>query len=610
MVKKRVGSSPDTHRKNGLINMAAHRYWRLYITAANSASYVELSEVEFRQVVGTPETPTGGIPLYSTQYNATTYAADKAFDGSTTTAWSTANGAVVNSFIGYDYGAGNSIEALEIAIRNNTNSSYTPKDFHVEYSDDGIVWFLAAVNWSNQIGWGNREQRIFTFVVPQSEAIRTTQLPIMMVDNGSRVIRVTQLPIQIITLPAQPARVTQLPLLTPYIPRPVPFPNVVVPEMPLDETWEWLTTVNIKDNGREQRSALREVPRVKLKVNAITLDELDRRGAYDILWKYQGKIFSWPMYQYGAFLQAATQGSTTLYFNPALTDLRLGEMAALFDPHTGETHYFEIDSLSVDGCELTEPLPFDVGRGWQICPAVASRMTGPGSLIMGSVSGDLRLDLENMGHRDFQRVDGSSLLTAYDGYVVLDRRPLVNADNEYSRNVNWVDSGTSIPLPEVKWRMNFSSGKRSFNFNRYQDMDYWRAFADFIRGRQKSFIHPTFFDDLPLESQPALGATELVTTNIQADEYLFGRLNKYIRIERQNGAIFRRVDDRKLIYDANGDPVALRLYLNQNIGSTSGSNVISKISFAPLTRLNSDVVSLRHESLDTTITLDTRTVNE
>lgn len=590
--------------------MSAHRYWRLYFHQNNGGTYCEVAELQFREVAGVPQSPSGGVAIRSTVFSSSgTYAASNAFDGNNATRWMSSS-STSNQWVGYDYGPGNAIEPVEILVGAFTSSLTGNFRFGaLEYSDDGVNWHL-YFNFAEQTGWTASQNRIFTVDRTSVIAERITQVPILLVDNGSRALRVTQVPIQVVTLPVQPARVTQAPILTVNTPRPVPFPNVIVPEMPLDETWEWLTAVSIKDNGREQRSSLREVPRIKLKANAITLDEFDRREAYDILWKYQGKTFSWPMYQYGAFLQAATQGSTTLYFNPALTDLRLGEMAALFDPHTGETHYFEIDSLSVDGCELAEPLPFDVGRGWQICPAVFFRMTGPGSLIMGSVSGDLRLDLENMGHRDFQRVDGSSLLTTYDGYVVLDRRPLVNADNEYSRNVNWVDSGTSIPLPEIKWRMNFSSGKRSFNFNRYQDMDYWRAFADFIRGRQKSFIHPTFFDDLPLESQPVLGATELITTNIQADEYLFGKLNKYIRIERQNGVIFRRINDRKLIYDANGDPVALRLYLNQNIGSTSGSNVISKISFAPLTRLNSDVVNLRHESLDTTITLDTRTVNE
>ena len=588
--------------------MAAHRYWRLYIISNNGGTYVEVAELEFRETAGVSQVPSGGTPLWSSLYSSSTiYQAANAFDGNNSTRWR-ASGSQ-NEWIGYDFGPGNDIEPVEILLGAFTSAATNnPRNIRVEYSDNGTDW-SAYTHLEEQTGWSTSQNRVIALVT-SSAPVRVTQIPIQLVEMGNPDTRVTQICIQIVTLPAQPARVTQLPLIVPNTPRPVPFPNVIVPEMPLNETWEWLTAVSIKDNGREQRSALREVPRTKLKVNAITLDEFDRREAYDILWKYQGKTFSWPMYQYGAFLQAATQGSTTLYFNPALTDLRLGEMAALFDPHTGETHYVEVDSLSVDGCELVEPLSFDVGSGWQICPAVSSRMIGPGSLTLGSVSGDLRLDLENMGHRDFQRVDGSGLLSTYDGYVLLDKRPLINADNEYSRNVSWVDNGTGVPLPETKWRMNFSSGKRSFSFNRYQDMDYWRAFADFIRGQQKAFIHPTFFDDLPLESQPALGATELVTTNIQAHEYLFGRLNKYIRVERQNGVIFRRIDDRRLIYDANGDPIALRLYLNQNIGSTSGSNVISKISFAPLTRLNSDVVSLRHESLDTTITFDTRTVNE
>lgn len=588
--------------------MAAHRYWRLYIISNNGGNYTEVAELEFRETAGVSQVPSGGTPLWSSRYSSSaSYQAANAFDGSNSTRWRASG--FQNEWIGYDFGSGNDIEPVEVLLGAFTSTATNnPRDIRVEYSDNGTDW-SAYTHLGEQTGWSTSQNRVIALVT-SSAPVRVTQIPIQLVEIGNREVRVTQIPIQVVTLPAQPARVTQLPLIVPNTPRPVPFPNVIVPEMPLNETWEWLTAVSIKDNGREQRSALREVPRIRNKITAVTLDDLDRREAYDILWKYQGKTFSWPMYQYGAFLEPASQGSSTLYFDPALTDLRSGEQAALFDPHTGETKYATIDTIAVDGCDVVEPLSFAIGSGWQICPAVSCRMVGPGSLTLGMISGDLSFDIENMGHRDFQRVDGSSLLTAYDGYVVLDRRPLATADNEYSRNVNWIDNGIGVPLPETKWRMNFSSGKRSFNFNRYQDMDYWRAFADFIRGRQKAFIHPTYFDDLPLASSPALGATELISTNIQADEYLSGPLNKYIRIERQNGVIFRRINDRRLVYNANGDPVALTLFLNQNIGSTIGSNNISKISFAPLTRLNSDTITLRHESLDTTLTFDVRTVNE
>lgn len=446
--------------------------------------------------------------------------------------------------------------------------------------------------------------------IAEPQDVHVTQLLAAIVELSNQPAQITQLPVIIVSLPVQPARATQL-LAAPVVHyREVPFPNVIVPELPVNETWEWFSAVSIKDNGKEQRSLLREAPRRRMSFSAITLNDTDRREAYDLLWKYQGREFLYPSYQYGAFLESATQGATQLYFNPKLTDIRSGETAALFDSHTGLTHYVACDQIQVDGVTLVDPLPFDVSRSWQICPATQFRLVSPGTLAVGGVDGTMTVTMESVGHRALQRVDSSSLLTVYDGYIVLDKRPVPVVSSEYSRNVSWVDSGTGLPLPETKWRMNFSTDKRSFNFNRYQDTDYWRAFADLVKGRQKVFIHPTFFDDLPLNQQPGLGDTQLITTNIQADEYLSGRLNRYIRVESEAGVIFRRINYHELVYDSNGDPVAVRLVLNSSIGSTSGSNVIKKISFAPLTRLNSDSVSLTHGSIDTTITLDMRTVNE
>lgn len=441
--------------------------------------------------------------------------------------------------------------------------------------------------------------------------VHITQLPIQVIDTGSRTIRVTQLPLQIITLPVQPARVTQLPIQTPNLPRPVPFPLPLVPEIPVTETWSWLTSVNIKDNGKEQRSSLRDIPRKRLRFDFVILGDLSRREVFDILWKYQGREFLYPHYHLSTYVEPTSQGSTSLVFNPAYTDVRDGEQLAIYDSHTETTRYVSVDVVTPTGADLVEPLEFDVGPACLVCSVSTFHLPSSYGLTMDMVSGSSQITLEATESRPLQRTDGSGLLTYYDGYLVLDKRPMNGVEEGYDKNVNWVDNETGHLLPMTKWRPAFSSGKRSYLFDRRESMDYWRAFADQARGRFKSFIMATFFDDLPLTEVPALGTTELVSSNIQANEYLYTRVYRYIRIERVDGSvIFRRVVDKKLIYDANGDPVALRLMLNASIGSAAGNNQIKMVSFAPLTRLDSDEVSLSHGDIDTTISFATRTINE
>lgn len=590
--------------------MAAHRYWRLFVVDTQSTSgYVQVAELQFREVAGVNQVPSGGVAIRSSvATSSATYQASNAFDGNNATYWMSSKN--VNEWIGYDFGAGNEIEPVELLIGvSSSNLTNSPRYIAVEYSDDGVDWEVFC--WlPAQTGWTANENRVIA-ISDASATAHVTQTMFYLVDLPEPPACFTQIPIYIVTLPAQPARFTQIPVTFAYSPKPVPFPVPLVPEIPVVETWSWLTSVNIKDNGKEQRSLLREIPRKRLKFDFVILGDLSRREVFDILWKYQGREFLYPHYHLSTYVEPAAQGSTSLVFNPAYTDVRDGETLAIYDAHTETTRYASVDVVTPTGADLAEPLEFDIGPASLVCSASMFHLPSSYSLAMDMVSGSSQITLESTEPRPLQRIDGSGLLTYYDGYMVLDKRPMSGVEEGYDRNVNWVDNETSKPSPVTRWRAAFSSGKRSYRFNRRQDMDYWRAFADQAKGRQKSFIMATFFEDLPLAEVPALGATELVTTNIQADEYLHTKVYRYIRIERTNGSvIFRRILDKKLVYDTNGDPVKLRLILNNSIGSAVGNNQIKMVSFAPLTRLDSDDVTLSHGDIDTIISFSTRTINE
>src|SRR5690606_5234873 len=397
-----------------------------------------------------------------------------------------------NEWIGYDFGAGNEIEPVELLIGvSSSNLNYSPRHTAVEYSDDGVDWEVFC--WvPAQTGWTANENRVIAisnntgeirytqasgYVVDLSHSeVRYTQVGGYVVDLSHPEVRYTQAGVYIVTLPAQPVRFTQAQILTAFTPRPVPFPLPLVPEIPVVETWSWLTSVNIKDNGKEQRSLLREIPRKRLKFDFVILGDLSRREVFDILWKYQGREFLYPHYHLSTYVEPAAQGSTSLVFNPAYTDVRDGETLAIYDAHTETTRYVSVDVVTSTGAALVEPLEFDIGPASLVCSASMFHLPSSYSLAMDMVSGSSQITLESTEPRPLQRIDGSGLLTYYDGYMVLDKRPMSGVEEGYDRNVNWVDNETSKPSPVTRWRAAFSSGKRSYRFNRRQDMDYWRAF--------------------------------------------------------------------------------------------------------------------------------------
>lgn len=142
-----------------------HRYWRVQFTAnngdPNTTSVVELEMYSDHFGVNVM---TGGTITSSSNYTAS-YPATKANDGSyIEPGWYSGTGLHINSWLKYDFGAGNEKIINGIGIHNRGPTSevdQTPKSFNVQYSDDDINWVTA---WSvaDQTGWSGYSFRRFS----------------------------------------------------------------------------------------------------------------------------------------------------------------------------------------------------------------------------------------------------------------------------------------------------------------------------------------------------------------------------------------------------------------------------------------------------------------
>lgn len=458
-----------------------------------------------------------------------------------------------------------------------------------------------------------------------SQPVSITQAPLLVVDLTNQPVHVTQVPILAISLPFQPARITQAPILVPNHPTPVPLPLPIIPEVPVTETWNYNTVINIADLAKEQRSSLRPHPRVGMSFTAYTLDEDDHRDLYQMLFKYIKQEFYYPHYVYSTKMQAAAAvNSTKLFFNPAHTDMRVGEPVAFVDPQTHETvlsttidtaslapRVIKVTSVDMDGVTFSEPLSFEVPAHWMVCPASDFRFRMRPGFSMQSISGEVKLDIETTDSRDVVRPGQNVVLPTIDGIVILDKRPLANTsvDDNFDQNVTWLDNDINKAEPRTLWPTPYIGGAREFLAHRPTDIDFWREFADTIRGRWKPFILATYRDDLPLVAVPALSATVLVSSNVQFFDFWRSKAYQYIRIERPNGYIYRRINEVTMNYSAGGAPESINIELNSSIGGSAGDNDITKVSFANTCRLDDDVIKLDHYEVDTFVSMTVRTID-
>lgn len=439
-----------------------------------------------------------------------------------------------------------------------------------------------------------------------------TQLAMLMVSLPEQPVRVTQAAILIINEPAQGIKLTQAPVIVPFHTTPIPLPLPIVPEVPVIETWEWKTVLNISEHGKEQRSASRGEPRFGMSFSAYILGEEDRRDVYQLMFKYIKQVFNYPMYVHSAKVDAAAvAGATKIYFDPTATDMRDGEPMAIFDPHLENTRYVIIDIVDSDGVTLTEPLEFDVPSYSLVCPAPRFKVNTP-SFSMGALSGGFSLDLEGAQTRDVLRPDQDTTLTTIDGLLILDKLPLADGDiqENFDQNVTWLDNDIADPEPRTNYFTPFISGERNYLIHRPAGLDYWRAVASYMKGRQNPFLLPTFHNDLPLNSVPALSATQFETTNVQFFDFWRSKAWRYVRIKSDAGVIYRKINEVVDHYDVDGNPIYMTVKISGNIGAAAGSNSNMVISFANTCRLNSDQIQIEHGPVDSVISLKVRIIEE
>jgi hypothetical protein len=141
--------------------MSAHRYWRVYVTAANAGGYVSCMELYLRTSIGGANVATGGTASASSVGFG--WAASGAFDGSTGgTGWHSGNNTLPTTpeWIQYDLGAGNDKDIVEFAwaARSTYEAEQTPRDFQLQYSDNGTSWTTLYTR-TEESGWTPSETR-------------------------------------------------------------------------------------------------------------------------------------------------------------------------------------------------------------------------------------------------------------------------------------------------------------------------------------------------------------------------------------------------------------------------------------------------------------------
>lgn len=381
---------------------------------------------------------------------------------------------------------------------------------------------------------------------------------------------------------------------------PVDAPVIrLFPMEPVTEAWAWKTLVSISHTGNEQRIALRQRPRIMINYNIALPDELDRISAYNQLYSSIGKSPKIPFYQYLTPLLGTTPaGSNELFFDPDTTYIQSGTPMCLYRRITQQYLFVDAISMTPTGCLMGETFAFNIGPEWEVMPVYFMRLPNLNSISMEALTGEYSLAGEQAYRRRFLRLESVAVVPIFQGYPLLNIRPIaVNSIEErFDSNAEVIDNGTGMPKPYSSYENPFVDGNLSWLVDRETDMDFWRTFADAIRGKQKTFLLPTWREDLTVVSQ---GVDYLDIEELSyADQFQHGTYG-WLQLETEDSTYHRGVVNVSPI------PGGLRVTLGGSVPSG-----IETVSFLNKVRLNEDTVRLEHYRHHSTISLPIRTVNE
>ncbi len=393
-----------------------------------------------------------------------------------------------------------------------------------------------------------------------------------------------------------------------------------MPEVPVKETWKWLTDIQTTYSGSEQRIGLREVPRRSLSTDLVFDTEAECREQYKTLLSAVGRLFI-PYFQYNATVTAdAVAGDTVLAFDTSKVDLRDHDYVLLISKDSSVL--IQLDSIGGSTVTTKAPLSSDVKKGTRVIAIYASIL--PNNLTLSRLAVNNRATMSLSSNATYprathQRPGSTATLNSLDGYYVLERRPLVDGemDYEFDTGQEILDSNTGLFDVESNW--DFTKVESTFQFKARrlgidecrgmtgpQEMDYWRLFTDEMKGSLNNFLLCTFrTDQIPAETVGAGADSMVFVGSSYTDNFWPALAYHYIAIETEVGTHYAKVTGAGKNLAGNST-----ISFTPSLPSSPGWSNVSHVSYLLKQRIVDDTVNLEHYAYDTIFSFRARTVKE
>lgn len=375
------------------------------------------------------------------------------------------------------------------------------------------------------------------------------------------------------------------------------------PEVPVNESWQWMTDVKISVDGTEQRAGLRGVPRVDQSTNVILDTVEDIRELQSMLFSASNRFWM-PQFQYATTVtQDAVAGTSYLALNTTLADVRANEYLMLVVGN--KTTLVQVLEIATGGVNLAAPLAVDVKRGTLVAPGSPSFINDNTQLRRYAVNyvGEISVKAGLTTVRSqFQRPGHTQVLTTFDGMPVLDKQPLANdlIPEPYTANTQKFDAEVGIRELVTLWDAAKVGGTRQYLIKRIREpevLDYWKLFGDTVRGSLKNFLLPSFRSDLTLYAPMGINANSATFNGSEYAEFYYkSQAKRYLAFTTPLGMFYTKVLSATKTVEGNSLVV-----FSPALPAVDGWQNASVISVMSAVRILNDTIDLEHYASHTLV---------
>lgn len=382
------------------------------------------------------------------------------------------------------------------------------------------------------------------------------------------------------------------------------------PEVPIKETWSWLTDIIVSDDGTEQRIALRDYPRRSFVQTVKFEGERNLRDQMTIMFgQFAGPVLS-PLYQYQTRLKAdVLPGDTIIYLNTTRTELRIG--GYVYIAGRSGAQLVRIIAMTADSVTVDTPMAFAFTTRAIAMPAVEVLSANSATLKRANVSnvGSIDLSVQEVKPQvPFIRDTNTTVLETYDGLPLMTSRAIgVEFAQSYDTGMQFVDYDTGNLEVRSTWKHTQMQFDRAFLCHRVFEpasWDWWKTFADYCKGSQKAFFIPTHRPDFEIVVAPIQnGGTMEVLGSDYGVTFFPHEPFKRIAITTKAGVHYATVQSATNV--AGNDVVQF----TPPLPTGDDWEVDQTVSFLLKVRLAQDKIDLEHHPLHTFVNLTIRTAD-